>query len=458
MTRLLIECTNVFRNPRVNSGIQRVVRNIVRHLPDQSAPALCIPVIFARGRLYRVNKLTPDPADDSLLGQGYELLERLNGAFWRAHGRYENHWPMTRVHNLRRAFYLLSRVLNLPIALGLRALRLLGFDPLLLRAEPFEALAGDQLILLDSSWHEAHFGQIEQLKRDGVGIIAVLYDLIPLSRPEFFDARLSAVFSTWFDWVIHTADGYMAISRSVRDQLKTELSKRLGAAAAEKPWYGYFHLGSELDLAQATLSPPAELARLFDAEAPVYLAVSTIEPRKNHAYLLGAFELLWAQHSPVRLCIIGRVGWKCEALIKRIEAHPEFGQRLFMFNQLDDSGLEYAYSRSKALVFSSHDEGFGLPLVEAMQRGLPAMGSDIPVFHEVGGEFMAYFDLQAPQSLADLVAKFELSGEFPAPGRLADWQWIGWSGACGQLIDGILTEVAPQAGASRQECAHADRP
>jgi glycosyltransferase involved in cell wall biosynthesis len=458
VTRLLIECTNVFRNPRVNSGIQRVVRNIVRHLDNRAEQAECIPVIFARGQLYLVTKLTPDPADDSLLGRAYELLERLNGAFWRAHGRYENHWPMTRVHNIRRGFYLLSRLLNLPIALGLRALRLLGFDPLLLRAEPFAASAGDQLILLDSSWHEAHFGQIEQLKREGVGIVAVLYDLIPLSRPEFFDARLSAVFSTWFDWVIHTADGYMAISRSVRDQLKGELSKRLGVAAAQKPWYGYFHLGSELDLAQKALSPPAELTRLFDAEPPVYLAVSTIEPRKNHRYLLDAFELLWAQQSPARLCIIGRVGWKCEALIKRIEAHPELGQRLFMFNQLDDSGLEYAYARAKALVFSSHDEGFGLPLVEAMQRGLPAMGSDIPVFHEVGGEFMAYFDLQAPQTLADLVTQFERSGEFPAPGRLEDWQWIGWNGACAQLIDGVLTGVALPVCAPRQEHVYAYRP
>jgi len=97
-------------------------------------------------------------------------------------------------------------------------------------------------------------------------------------------------------------------------------------------------------------------------------------------------------------------------------------------------------------------------LVEAMQRGLPAMGSDIPVFHEVGGEYMAYFDLQTPQTLADLVTRFEHSGEFPASGQLADWQWIGWSGACRQLIDGILAEVEPQDAAQRQECAHADRP
>ena len=51
-----------------------------------------------------------------------------------------------------------------------------------------------------------------------------------------------------------------------------------------------------------------------------------------------------------------------------------------MFNALTDKSLEYAYSNATALVFPSYVEGFGLPLVEAMQRGLPAMGSDIPVF------------------------------------------------------------------------------
>ena len=61
---------------------------------------------------------------------------------------------------------------------------------------------------------------------------------------------------------------------------------------------------------------------------------------------------------------------------------------------LSDTSLEHAYSHASALVFPSYVEGFGLPLVEAMQRGLQAMGSDIPVFREIGGEFMAYFDLE----------------------------------------------------------------
>ncbi|MEM8119924.1 glycosyltransferase, partial [Morganella morganii] len=109
-----------------------------------------------------------------------------------------------------------------------------------------------------------------------------------------------------------------------------------------------------------------DLLRMFKAKAPVFLMVSTIEPRKNHGYLLDAFERAWAQGSQARLCIAGRIGWKCEALVERVRQHPELNKRLFMFNDLSDKSLEYAYSHAASLVFPSYVEGFGLPLVEAM--------------------------------------------------------------------------------------------
>jgi alpha-1,2-rhamnosyltransferase len=112
-----------------------------------------------------------------------------------------------------------------------------------------------------------------------------------------------------------------------------------------------------------------------------------------------------------------------------------------MFNQINDNSLEFAYANARALVFPSYVEGFGLPLVEAMQRGLPAMASDIPVFREIGGEFMAYFDLADPQTLADRVTQFESSNEFPASRSVADWQWIGWREASQQLVNGTLERL-----------------
>lgn len=450
MTRLLFECTNVFRSPGVNSGIQRVVRNIVSQLDSASDQVECVPVLFAHNRLYKVRQLLPGEEGKTPPARAYAWLERLNQAFWRLHGRYEQYWPMRRWHNARRVFFVVGRLVSLPVALALRALRMCGYDPLVQRAEPFEPQPGDQLILLDSSWHAQYFSQVESLKARGIRIIAVIYDLIPITRPEFFEERLKDTFCRWFDWISHQADGYMSISKAVRDEVYQELCRRLGQQAADKLSHGYFHLGSELDLRQAGQPPMQQLSDLFQQGAQVFLAVSTIEPRKNHGYLLDAFELAWAAGSEARLCIIGRIGWKCEALVQRIRQHREFGHRLFMFNEIDDSGLEYAYEHASALVFSSHAEGFGLPLVEAMQRGLPAMGSDLPVFREIGGDCMAYFDLDHPQTLTELIQRFEASGTFPAASSLDAWHWIDWHASALQLVDGVVRPHAP----SGQRNAH----
>jgi alpha-1,2-rhamnosyltransferase len=437
MTRLLVECTHVFQHPKVNSGIQRVVRNVINQLSENVDGAECIPVVMLKGKLYRVLKLGPldTPFFEGLMAFGGRL-ERLAHRYCQLHQRLDkqctSRWS-------RRALYVAYRLTTLSVfSVPLRLIDQVNQYQLPKRCSPLQHQPGDQLVLLDSSWHTDFFPFAEQLKREGVGIVSVVYDLIPLTHPQFYDTRLVQIFNEWFDWISQTADGYMAISSTVRDQVREELHRRVGPAKAETLWFDYFHLGSELDLSEATAAVEPRLARLFTTPEPVFLMVSTIEPRKNHDYLLDAFELAWTAGSKARLCIAGRVGWKCDALLDRVRKHPELNQRLFMFNDLSDTSLEHAYSHASALVFPSYVEGFGLPLVEAMQRGLPAMGSDIPVFREIGGEFMAYFDLAAPQSLVDLITHMENTGTFPAPRKVSEWHWFGWREASAHLVERVL--------------------
>jgi alpha-1,2-rhamnosyltransferase len=453
MTRLLVECTHVFRHPKVNSGIQRVVRNVIQQLPPSAHGIECLPVILLKGRLYRVTCLAPldSPLLNAIVTFG-ERLERLAHRFCQLHQRLDGR---LRRKFARRLLYVGYRLSNFAaFGIPLRLIEQINRYQLPQRCAPLQHQPGDQLVLLDSSWHSDFFHQVERLKRDGVGIVAVIYDLIPLSHPQFYDTRLVQVFSEWFDWLTRTADGFMAISATVRDQVRAELQRRIGAAQVEQRWFDYFHLGSELDLHSADATVEPRLAQLFATPQPLFLMVSTIEPRKNHAYLLDAFERAWANGSQARLCIAGRIGWKCEALLARVRGHAELNRRLFMFNDLSDTSLEHAYAHASALVFPSFVEGFGLPLVEAMQRGLPAMGSDIAVFREIGGEFMAYFDLQDPQSLADLLLAFERSGHFPAPRDVADWRWIGWREASAQLTERTARNVLEAPAAQARLHAH----
>ncbi|MBT2295017.1 glycosyltransferase family 4 protein [Pseudomonas fluorescens] len=439
MTRLLMECTYVYEHPQANSGIQRVVRNVIRELPAKDRERECIPVVMLQGKLYEVKSLAPLPSKGLDLASLRVRLEQFANLFWLRHRTLERRRPFSQSRWARLMLYLGCRLLALGfLSIPMRVLdRLLKHQHVPARSVPLQHRPGDQLVLLDSSWHADFFPLAEQLKRDGVGIVSVIYDLIPLTHPQFCDAGLVKVFNHWFDWIARTADGYIAISSTIRDQVRQEMERRVGQQQVSERWFDYFHLGSELDLVDASSAINSKLLQLFTQPEPVFLMVSTIEPRKNHAYLLDAFERAWAAGSQARLCIVGKIGWKCEALIERIRRHPQLNSRLFMFNDLSDHSLEHAYQHATALVFPSYVEGFGLPLVEAMQRGLPAMGSDIEVFREIGGEFMAYFDLYDPQSLADLVVDMEHSGVFPASRPLDQWQWLSWRQASAQLVERI---------------------
>ena len=456
MTRLLVECTYVFEHPSANSGIQRVVRNVIQQLPAADETVECIPVVMIDGSLYEVKSLAPlkSPKLD-LMGLRVKLEQWAN-AFWLRHRAVERRWPFNRSHFTRRVLYVGCRLtafacLSLPMRLLERVLKGQHIPE---RCVPLAHRAGDQLVLLDSSWHANFFPLAEQLKREGVGIISVIYDLIPLTHPQFCDAGLVKVFNDWFDWIARTADGYVAISTTIRDQVREEMLRRIGTQQVAQRWFDYFHLGSELDLSEADAKVDRGLLDMFQTTDPVFLMVSTIEPRKNHAYLLEAFELAWATGSKARLCIVGKIGWKCDALIERIRQHPELNRRLFMYNSLSDKSLEHAYSHATALVFPSHVEGFGLPLVEAMQRKLPAMASDIPVFREIGGDYMAYFDLANPQSLSDLVTGMERSGEFPAALGLEQWRWLSWREASAQLVERIERNLHASLPAPESQHAH----
>ncbi|WP_416311784.1 glycosyltransferase family 4 protein [Pseudomonas sp. W03] len=440
MMRLLVECTYVFEHPHVNSGIQRVVRNVIGHLESVHSDVDCIPVVFFRGRMHRVLHLAPLSTEELPWHSRMKIaLEQLRNQYWMWHARLERRWPMSRWHNARRAFYVLAKLASLSITLPLRFAMFSSRNHVVPeRMEPLEVQPGDQLLLLDSSWHADFFPVAERLKAQGVGLVSVIYDLIPCTHPQFCDAGLVKVFDRWFDWIAEKADGFICISTTIRDEVRAEIVRRRGEEVAQGLWFEHFYLGSELDLVRDTSALDRKLTNMFDEGDPVYLMVSTIEPRKNHAYLLDAFERLWAEGSRARLCIIGRIGWKCDALIERIQNHPQLNQRLFMFNKLNDRGLEYAYAHARALVFPSFVEGFGLPLVEAMQRRLPVMASDIPVFREVGGDFVAYFELERPESLASLVQEFETSDRFPATRSVRDWRWLSWRDASQQLVDRVL--------------------
>lgn len=162
--------------------------------------------------------------------------------------------------------------------------------------------------------------------------------------------------------------------------------------------------------------------------------VGTVEPRKGHAQVLDAFELLWASQQDANLLIVGKQGWMVEALVERLREHPESGKRLFWFEGIDDDYLSSLYAQSDALIAASLGEGFGLPLIEAAQYKLPLIARDIPVFREVAGEHAFYFQGEQPQTLSDsLTAWLGLHRNAEHP-KSESMPWLTWDQSAKQLF------------------------
>jgi glycosyltransferase involved in cell wall biosynthesis len=142
-----------------------------------------------------------------------------------------------------------------------------------------------------------------------------------------------------------------------------------------------------------------------------WLAVGSLEPRKNYDILLDALERYWERSKMQRsLTIAGGSGWKSEEITRRIR---ELEQRGLVHYEgyVSEAKLQQLYQESFALIFPSHYEGFGLPVVEAMSQGCPVITRHNSSLEEVGGSAAIYYD-DTVEDLFQWMLKLENSSNF----------------------------------------------
>lgn len=264
-----------------------------------------------------------------------------------------------------------------------------------------DAAPGDVFLGLDLSAHIVphHMETFEQLRRKGVAMHFVVYDLIPWRRPDSVNPDSLQLLWAWYRSIGVLADGLCCISAAVASDL-VDWCDEVQPARLRPLRIGHFHLAAEpADDAGASRAAPV----LPPSHRPRFLMVGTVEPRKGHVQALAAFERLWDGGHQVELVIAGKRGWLMDEFAQRLQSHPERGLRLHWLDAVDDAGLDQLYSQCSALLAASEEEGFGLPIVEAAARGLPVVARDIPVFREVAGEHALYFQGYEPEGLADAV-------------------------------------------------------
>lgn len=268
--------------------------------------------------------------------------------------------------------------------------------------EPVMACAGDKFLGLDLSAHylPKYRSQIRAWRDHGATVHLVVYDLLPILHPAWFNRSTGLHFRKWFEVLANDADQAICISKQVSRDLRERLyvlGKKSRLSIVN------MRMGGDIAASRPSSGISPEVSQLLDRLRfrPAILMVGTIEPRKGYEAALAAFEQLWRTHGGEApdLVIVGKGGWKTATVQNYIRSHPEYAVRLHWLDGVSDEGLCRLYDSCRGLFMASRGEGFGLPLVEAVAQRRHVLARDLPVFREQSMPNIIYFEDDDPTSL-----------------------------------------------------------
>jgi glycosyltransferase involved in cell wall biosynthesis len=248
----------------------------------------------------------------------------------------------------------------------------------------------DVYILLGAFWiGEDYSGSLLQLKSTGTRIGVYIYDLIPLTHPQFVTAetresvlyKLAEILSI-VDFVL-TISEYVA--KEVKSVMKSELDRNISVVSVP--------LAHELP-PSASFDDSID-DNFYDALPAEYvLCVGTLEGRKNNLLLLNIWSQLKRKYNDKipHLVLVGKWGWKNEEFREQLAARRNVDGKVIVIGNVSDAQLQYLYQQCLLTIFPSFVEGWGLPIGESLAYGKPCIASNTSSIPEVGGKFCRYIN------------------------------------------------------------------
>jgi glycosyltransferase involved in cell wall biosynthesis len=212
----------------------------------------------------------------------------------------------------------------------------------------------------------------------GARVIVLVHDLIPITHPQYCRAGERERHVARMRNTLRMARGIIANSRQTLEDLSR-------FAAAER-----------LALPKAIVAPlapalPGTAPGPRPLEAPYFVILGTIEPRKNHLLLARVWQSLVERlgRAAPKLVVIGSRGWHYDEILQRLHGAPLQGSVLERGALTDHEVLTYL-RHAQALLMPSHTEGYGLPVAEALGAGVPVIASELAVFRDIAGDIPDY--------------------------------------------------------------------
>lgn len=225
--------------------------------------------------------------------------------------------------------------------------------------------------------------------------IAIM-DLSYIYFPQLFAKSDLYQLKHWTAYSAKNANVIFTISESTRDDIIDEYK-----VSKDKVYITYPGIKS---LQIHKTKSMDELQKKFGIPKKFILFVGTIQPRKNIGMLIQAFSKIAEKYKDVDLVIVGKKGWLFEPIFK-LPQEISIESRVHFLDFVSDEDLAAFYKNAICFVLPSLYEGFGLPILEAMQHGCPVITSSVSSLPEAGGDAALYVDPKDKDDIAKKIAE-----------------------------------------------------
>jgi glycosyltransferase involved in cell wall biosynthesis len=303
-----------------------------------------------------------------------------------------------------------------------------------MRPRPVPRASGPRVYLQVSPHHLDDHEQVGAILRaEGARFVTLVHDVIPLSHPEFARPQGAVEHRRRVHTIDSYARGIIGNSQATLDALAPHMAHGLAGRAVRVA-----HFGADAPDLFASSGYAAP-------DRPYFVYIATIEPRKNHLLLLNLWRRLverYGDDAP-SLVLVGRRGWENENVIDILERAEAIKGHVIEAGELTDRQMDELVAGARAMLMPSFEEGFGMPVVEALSAGVPVICSDISAHREVGGPVPDYLD--PLDGLGWLSIIDEYRGESPRRAaqlaRLKGWRPPTWPQYF-DIVTDLLDEVA----------------
>ena len=297
---------------------------------------------------------------------------------------------------------------------------------------PFSRLIDDQFRMggiaracgADLIHYPANVGPLMGIKH----FVLTVHDLSFLHHPEWFTRSRAAYYRHAVVRSARKAARIITVSQHAKDDLVA-----LGGINADR--IDVVHNGVRPVFLPATYEAQDEVLTEWELPEKYFVYAGTLEPRKNLARLVRAWDATAAEHD-FDLVIIGREGWKLDAFNSALIA-SKHRKRIHLLGHLPEEDLIPVISAARAFLWPSLFEGFGLPPLEAMACGTPVLTSNTSSLPEVCGNAAVLVDPTDEEAIADGIRRFATDLRFREDYRLrgrARAKQFTWDRAAAQTV------------------------